>query len=423
MRSAAQHICFYAKHATRVLASAFVFASAFCCNASAQAFLNPIRDPIPGFAPPGVYIDNFLVNSAVSIGLAYDSNIYESHSHPVQDYIFFVSALEDLVHQSGRSTQELVVSATNATYFKSENDDYTDVYVSAKESFLITPTTLLFAGASVSDGYQRRVSINFDIPSNAASPVPELILLGYAGVKQIGPNFEAGATVTYSQEQFSDVYSITHTLLDQQFRNEQDLLFDSFFNIQIYARVRSSLVFQAADIEYKLQSRNFDQWRLADTITLDVTPQTSFGVLVEVREQYLYNNPAVQLGLLMEYEAQLEWHPNPLLIVRVIGGYHDLGIDYVTGIYAGGFAPHYGFDARYSIWNNLQLGAGVDFEKRYLVGNADVEDVTSYKAIISYELSSYAGLSFLFNNLEWNSRLPNNSFNETIFQSSLNLRF
>jgi hypothetical protein len=142
-----------------------------------------------------------------------------------------------------------------------------------------------------------------------------------------------------------------------------------------------------------------------------------------LKEQNLYNNPAIHLGLLAEYAGLLTWRPTQILSFNGTAGYRDYGVDYVQGIFAGGFAPYYSMDASYSLWHNLRLDAGAQFEKRSLPGHVDVENILTYRAALTYELSGYAGVSFLANTQQWLSRQPSNTFNETTFQTSLNLRF
>jgi hypothetical protein len=397
--------------------------SLFSHNVSAQEFLNPGNVALDGYKGPGVTSGDFLVRQAVSFGIAYDSNILESHSRNLQDAIFFVSPFIDIVHDSNKSIQEVIASATTTRYFSDVSDNYTNLYVSAKETYFITPADAVTALASFADGYQRRVSRNFDIPLDAATPVPETILLGTIGYRHTWKNYEAGINFTASAENFGNVRSLAGAVLDQQFRNERDLFLDGFLNIQLNSYLRSNLVVQTFDIEYQLRSRNYNQWRVADTITADLTSKTSIGFLVGLREQNTYNDPAIHLGLLGEYAGLLTWRPTQLLSFNATVGYRDFGVDYVQGIFAGGFSPYYSLDASYLIWRDLRFDTRVQFEKRYLAGNFDVENVLTYRAALTYELSAYAGLSFLANSQQWLSRLPTNTFNETTFQTSLNLRF
>jgi hypothetical protein len=412
-----------AVYAYNLFAAALILAGLPLSSADAQEFLNPGLAALPGYEAPGIKSGDYLLKGWLSSGVAYDSNILESSSHPIRDYIFFVAPAVDLVHDSGKNIQEVLVSGVSTVYAVSGNDDYSDLFVSLKDTYFISPSTSVYANFSVSDGYERRTFRNFDIPSNAATPVPELILIGTTGFKTISKYFEVGANLSYSAEQFGDVQSLQGFWLDQQFRNERDLLFDSYITWQIFKYLRSNFVVQAGDIEYKLQTRNYDQWRVADALTVDLTSKTSIGVLFGLREQYLYNDPLVHLGLLAEYELQAEWRPTQLLTLRAAAGYRDLGVDYVQGIYAGGFAPHASFALNYFIRRDLQFSTSLTYEKRYLAGDADVENLWNYQAAITYELSSYAGLSFLYNLQQWNSRDPLNTFNENIFQSSLRIRF
>jgi hypothetical protein len=406
-----------------LLAKLFIIVGISCHDVSAQEFLNPGNVALEGYQAPGIASGEFLIKQGVSFGVAYDSNVLQSHSHNLQDVIFFVSPFVDIIHDSNKSIQEVIASATTTRYFSDVSDNYTDLYLSAKETYFLSPASAVTALASFSDGYQRRISRNFDIPINAATPVPEVIFLGNLGYRHTWDNYEAGITFTASAENFGNVRSLAGTFLNQQFRNEKDLLLDSFFNTQLGSHVRSNLVVQASDVEYQLQIRNFNQWRVADTITVDLTSKTSVGFLIGLREQNLYNNPAIHLGLLGEYAGLFTWSPSRLLSFNATVGYRDFGVDYVQGIFAGGFAPYYSLDASYLLWHNLRFDTRVQFEKRYLPGNFDVENILTYRAALTYELSRYAGVSFLANTQQWLSRQPSNTFNETTFQTSLNLRF
>jgi hypothetical protein len=406
-----------------LLAKMIFFVCLFCHNARAQEFLNPGNVALDGYKAPGITSGDFLVKQAVSFGLAYDSNVLQSHSRNVQDVIFFVSPFIDIIHDSNKSVQEVIASATTARYFSDVGDNYTNLYVSAKETYFLSPASVITALVSFADGYQRRVSRNFDIPLDAATPVPETILLGSVGYRHTWSNYEAGISFTASAENFGNIRSLAGAFLNQQFRNENDLLLDGFFNIQLNSYLRSNLVVQAFDIEYQLRVRNYNQWRIADTITADLTSKTSIGFLIGVREQNVYNDPTIHLGLLGEYAGLLSWRPTQRLSFNATVGYRDFGVDYVQGIYAGGFSPYYALDASYLIWHNLRFDTRVQFEKRYLAGNFDIENVLTYRAALTYELNSYAGVSFLANSQQWLARLPSNTFNETTFQTSLNVRF
>jgi hypothetical protein len=154
---------------------AFLHANTFSGAALAQDFLGP--GPIlPGYEAPGIKIDDFFMKQAVSIGIAYDSNILQSHSNAIQDYIFFVSPTVDITHDGGSHIEELLVSATTTRYFKSETDDYTDVYVKASEAYSLSSADSIAFNTSLSDGYQRRIITNFELLGNPAAPIHELIL-------------------------------------------------------------------------------------------------------------------------------------------------------------------------------------------------------------------------------------------------------
>jgi hypothetical protein len=388
---------------------------------SAQEFLNPGTGTLPGYEAPGMTSDDILIRQAVSVGLASDSNILESHTHAIQDTIFFVSPSVDIMKDSGRSIQEVIASATSAKYAISGNDSFTNVYVDARDTYFLSPSDQITANASVFDGVQRRILTNFDIPTNAAAPIPELILLGSVGYQHAWQNIATGASVTASQESFSDVRSTSGTILNQTYRNENDLLLNSFFNVQLSSRIKSSLTFQATDVEYQEQTRSFTQWRVAETITADLTSKTSIGVLAGLQKYNLYNVPdATQLGILPEYQVFLAWRPTQLLSFEARGGYKELGISYVLG-YMGGTDSDFAFNATYLIWRDLQLKSGVEYERRFLTGNT--EDILNYKAALNYQISRNASITLLYELQRWNSNIPIDSFNENIFQSSLNIRF
>lgn len=414
------------------LAAAFVLlfflqATLFAGAAAAQEFLGP-TSPLTGYEAPGIQQGDFLIKQSLSFGLAYDSNILQSHSHGIQDFIFFVSPTVDITRDGGQHTEELLVSATNATYFKSENDDYTDVYVRANETYLLSAANQIVFTASFSDGYQRRIVTNFDLVGDAASPIHELIFLGSLGYKHTGSNYEAGVTITTSAERFDDVLSTTGTLLDETIYNENDLLLDSFFRIQLSSRVRNEMLFQAADFEYQDQFRNYTQWRAADAIMVDLTSKVSMRLLAGLKEQDLYNVTSAHLGLLAEYEAQGNWSPTQLLSLFVKTGYHDLGVDYLNGIgnvfNSGGYGIYYSFGGSYLVWRNLNFTTAFSIEDRYLGGTQGVQEDLNYKAAFTYELNSYAGVSLMYNSVQWTtSKLEQYNFNENIFQTSFNLRF
>jgi hypothetical protein len=407
----------------RAVAVSFLAAWLSACAAQAQEFLSPGTAPLSGYEAPGIRSGEFLIQQSVSTGIAYDSNILQSTSRPIQDFIFFVSPVVDITRDGGKNVQELLVSATSTKYFKSSADDYNDVFVKARETYFLSNVSQIDFNASYSDGYQRRMSRNFDIPTNAANPVHELIFLASLGFKQVWRNYEAGVTVTSSAERFDDVMSTSGFLLDQTFRNENDLLLDSFFNYNLTSRIRSNFVFQGFDIAYKDSPRNFREWRAAETVTVDLTSKTSIGVLVALRQQDLYNQPGYNANLLAEYEAKIEWKPTQTISFRAKAGYHDLGVDYVAGVFSGGFAPYYSLDANYLIWRNLNFFNSVNFETRHLTLNSEIDDVWIYKSVLTYELSSYAGVSLLYNYQEWSSQVQSSNFKENIFQTSLNLRF
>jgi hypothetical protein len=423
MLAAAQNILRQRAKRSVSLCGAAAFFGLFLFPAAAQEYLNPVTAPIPGYQAPGMTSGEFIVKQALSFGVAYDSNVLESHSHNLQDVVFFVTPFIDIIHDGGKNIQEVIATVTATRYVTDTADNYQNFYVSGKETYLISPSSAVSAQISFSDGYQRRISRNFDIPINAASPVPETVLLGILSYVKTWTNYEFGTKIIGSQERFSDVLSTSGSLLDQHFRNENDFLTDTYLTTQLTSRLRSILSFQTADIGYQLQTRNYTQWRVADTIIADLTSKTSIGFLAAIKDQDVYNVPGLNLTSLMEYETFVSWNPTQTLSVVVKGGYRDLGIDYVTGIFAGGFAQRGSFEASYYIWRDLRFDTKLDFEKRFLVNNADVQNILTYRASLNYELSSYAGLSFLANSQQWLSRQPFNTFNETTFQTAFNLRF
>jgi hypothetical protein len=378
---------------------------------------------LPGSAAPGVLEDNILVKTAVSTGVAYDSNIFETKAHPVHDYIFFVSPSVDIVHDSSHSVQELFVSGTIAEYANSTADDYQDVYIGLRETYSLSPTDQVYAYGAYAYGEQRRVSQNFEIPSDAASPVPEEILLGSVGYSKEWGRIQAGASVTVSSESFANIQSVSGAIIDQKLRNEQDLFVNSYASVQITPFVTSVFWVQGLNSEFGLATLDYSEFRVVNTTNVAVTSKVDIGVLLGIREQDVYNNPAIHLGPLAEYELQANWRPTPLLSFRLIAGYHDLGVDYITGVFAGGFASYYSFDVSYWLRRNIGLQAGVAFEKRYLAGNVDIENILYYKAGLTYDFNTNVGISLLFSSQQWSSRLPIDTFNESIVESSLNFRF
>ncbi len=405
----------------------FLHAAVFGGVATAQDFLGPTH-ALPEYAAPGIQQGDFLINQAVSFGLAYDSNILQSHSHGIQDFIFFVSPAVDITHNAVDHVDELLVSATNATYFKSENDDYTDVYVRASETYFLSPTDQIAINASLADGYQRRTVTNFEAVGNPSGPIHEMLQLGSLSYKHTGSIYEAGVAVTASAEQLDNMLSTTGTLLDESIYNQNDLALDSFFRIELSSRVKSELIFQAANFDYKDKFLSYEQWRAGDAITVDLTSKTNIRLFAGMKEQYLTNIPGATTGLLAEYEAQANWSPTQLLSLFAKTGYHDLGLDYLNGIgngvfNSGGYGTYYSFGGSYMIWRNLQFTTSFAVEKRYIGGNQDVQDDLTYKAALTYEFNSYAGISLLYDGVQWNSRFQQYNFNENIFQTSFNLRF
>jgi hypothetical protein len=251
--------------------------------------------------------------------------------------------------------------------------------------------------------------------------------LGSLSYKHTGSIYEAGVTVTTSAERLDNLLSTSGALLDESIYNQNDLLLDSFFRIELSSRIKSELMFQAADYEYQERFLSYTQWRAADAITVDLTSQTNIRLLAGVKEQYLTNVSGVNLGLLAEYEAQANWSPTQLLSLFARTGYHDFGIDYLNGVgnvfNAGGYGTYYSFGGSYMVWRNLQFTTSFAAEQRYLGGNQGPQEDLNYKAALTYELNSYAGISLLYDDVQWTSRIQQYNFNENIFQTSFNLRF
>jgi len=387
-------------------------------------YLNPGFGSLPGYEAPGVKSGDFLVRQAVSTGVAYDSNIFQSHTSPLASAIFFVSPGVDIVKDSGRSVQEVTASAVGANYFASAPDNFTNVFLNAKDTYFLSPTSLVAASAAVEDGYERRTLTNFLIPSDAAGPVPETILVGSLTYKKNWENSDAGVTLVASEENYGNIRSLAGAPINQQQDDEKDLLINSYFNMQFSSHLRSQLLVQGADISYRDPTLNYTGWRVADTVTADVTSKTGVSVLAGLREQYFYNNnPSTNTGLLAEYQGSMFWHPTDLVSIQFVGGYKDLGVNYVQGIY-GGYAPSLSLYATYLIWRNLKFDAGINLQKNYLPGNPHIEDLLYCTSTMTYEFNSYLGASLQFSSQQWLTR-PNNSisFNEDIIQFSLNLRY
>ena len=77
-------------------------------------YINPGFGSLADFEAPGVKSGDFLVKQAVSTGITYDNNIFQSHSNGPASAIFFVSPGIDIIKDSGRSVQEVIASAVSA---------------------------------------------------------------------------------------------------------------------------------------------------------------------------------------------------------------------------------------------------------------------------------------------------------------------
>ena len=390
----------------------------------APGYLNPGFGSLPGFEAPGVKSGDFLIKQAVSTGLAYDSNILQIHSNGPASAIFFVSPGVDIIKDSGRSVQEVTASAVSANYFSSSPDNFTNAFLNVKDTYFLSPTSLITASASFEDGFERRTLTNFLIPTDAASPVPETIFAGGLTYKKFWENSDAGVTLIASEENYGNIRSIAGAPINQEQYDEKDLLINSYFNTQFSSHLRSQLLVQGADISYRDPTLNYTGWRVADTVTADLTSKTGVGMTVGLKEQYFYNNnPPTNTGLLAEYQGNMFWHPTDLLSFQLVGGYRDLGVNYVQGIY-GGYAPSLSLYTSYLIWRNLKFDAGINFQENYLPGNPHIEDLLNCTSTLTYEFSAYMGASLQFISQQWLTR-PNNtySFNEDVFQFSLHLRY
>jgi hypothetical protein len=401
--------------------SIFAIAGLSVTHSMAQEYLGPRAMALGGYDYAGTKLEDILIKKAVSLGIAYNSNIWEAHSSKYQDTIFFVSPSMDVVKSSARHKEALSVSATSAKFETSGPDSYTDVYAKAQETYLLSPDSQVAGLASIANGYQRRTGINLEIPANAASPVPQTIALANLGYKKAWKYYEAGVNMTASQETFQNIRSTSGDIIDQTYRNATRTIVDAFFNIQPSSHLKSALTAQASNVEYKAKARNDDTWRVAETITYDMTAQTSVGVSGGLSQQDVYNNPSANVGLLADYQGLLQWRPTQRLGFEAIAGYKDLGINYTYG-YSGGFAHRYSLGATYLIWRNLQLKGGIDFQKNFLP-SAQFENIWNYRADVIYEISANVGVSLLLRKQQWDCTNEAKNFNENIIQTSLDLRF
>ncbi len=395
----------------------------FAGSAALPGYSNPGSRALPGYDAPGTKDGDLLITSSISTGVIFDSNIFELPSKPVKDYIFFTSPTIDVVRNGVSSQQELHFSSTIAAYDTNTADNYQDFFVSLRQTYLFSADSQVYAYLSYADGYQRRISQNFDIPTNAATPVHEEAYLAAVGYSKIWGSVQAGVNLTGSTENYDHIYTLSGTYIPQSSRNENDVILNAYLNWNINSVLSSYLSVQAFSSSFEQASLNYNQVEISQAVTAAITSKLNLSFLIGVREQDPYNNPLIHLGSLMKYDTQLTWNPTQRMSFRLTGGYSDLGLDAIAGIYAGGFAQHCSFDASYLIWRNLALQAGVGYEKRYLAGSGDVEGLLQIRSALTYEFSSHVGMSLLMGRQESTSNSALYNFDESIVQSSLNIRF
>jgi hypothetical protein len=410
---------------------AFVAASGGL-HAAAQQFVADggavARGPLPGFEAPGISSGEYLLRSTVSIGAAYDSNILRTQSNVLPDAIFFVSPTFDLTRDGGKHIEEIFARVTSAAYARSDADNVTNAYIRASESYLLSPGSQVLVNASFADGYERRASSNYEIPFNAAEPVHQQSLLGSVGYTKSWGHWDTGVALSATHQTFDDVKSTSGAILDQTYRNEDDLALRTFLNLQISPRIQSNVTFSATAARIRDRARDSDQWTLSDTSTVTLTSKTSAGFRVSVSEQDYYNNPLIPVRPLYAYEAFIEWSPIQRLTFTVRGGYQDLGVDYVKGLPGGGFGQSGSLDVQYLIRRNIQLSSTLSYDKYFFSGGNGIRDTLTERAALTYEVSAYAGLSFLYLFQKTTaSTVPSSvqtmPYDEQVFQTSLNLRF
>jgi len=99
-------------------------------------------------------------------------------------------------------------------------------------------------------------------------------------------------------------------------------------------------------------------------------------------------------------------------------------VDFTRGFTGGGVGRYGALDLTYLIRRDLQFVSGLRYERMHFSGNAEVQDSVTGRAGLTYELSPYAGLSFLY----MLQKIDSNStqftpYDENIIQSSVNFRF
>jgi hypothetical protein len=379
---------------------------------------------LPGYEAPGISFGEFLLKSAVSFGVAYDSNVLRTQSNELSDYIFYMAPSFNLKREGGKHIQEVFGSFTSAKYAHSDADNFTDINVWGKETYLLSPTSQIQANASIVDGYERRASSNHDIPTDAAEPVHYHAFQGGLGYRKSWKYIEAGATLTASRQTYDDVRLEDGTIYDQSFRNESDFLLETYANLQISKHIQSNLRASAQKSIVSEEVRSSDRWKLSDTIKIDLTSKTSIGFTAGVREEDYYNDPDAQARLLYEYEAFIRWSPIRRLKFTARGGYRDLGVDFTKGITEGGKGRYASLGVEYLIWRNLQLSSNVTYEKDHLSADQGDQTTVTGQAALTYEISPHAGVSFQYNLEHFDASSPDfTSYDKNVFLASFNYRF
>lgn len=378
---------------------------------------------LPGYEAPGISSGEFSLKSAVSFGVAYDSNVLRTHSNVLSDYIFFVVPSFDLKREGSKHVEEVFGSFTSAKYAKSDADDFTNIKVWGRETYLLSPTSQILVNASIADGYERRASSNHDIPTDAAEPVHNHAVQGSLGYRKSWKNVAAGTTLMALRQTYDDVKLENGAVDDQSFRNANEFSLDSYVNLQISRHIQSDLRLSAQNSIVAMEERSSNRWKLSDTIKVDLTSKTGIGFSASAREEDYYNNPDAQVRPLYEYEAFLRWSPIHRLMFTARGGYRDLGVDFSRGI-SGGEGRYSSLELEYLIWRNLQLSSSVTYEKDNLPADQGSQTSVAGRVGLTYELGSHAGLSFVYAKQKLDATSAQfTSYDENVFQMSLNLRY
>jgi hypothetical protein len=379
---------------------------------------------LPGYEAPGISFGEYLLKSAVSFSVAYDSNILREQSNELSDYIFYMAPSFDLMRESGKHIQEVFGSFTTAKYAHSHADDFTDINVWGRETYLLSPTSQIMAKTSIVDGYEQRTSSNHDIPTNAAEPVHYHSLQGSLGYRKSWKSIEAVTTLTASRQTYDDVKLENGGIDDQSFRNTSDFSLETYVNLQISKHIQSDLRVSAQKSVISMDIRSSDRWKLSDTIKVDLTSKTSIGFTAGVREEDYYNDPNAQMRLLYDYEAYLRWSPIHRLIFTARGGYRDLGVDFTKGITGGGEGRYGSLEFEYLIWRNLQLTSNLSYEKDHLSADQGVQTSITGQAGLTYEISPHAGVSLLYNLEHFDASSADfTSYDKNVFLGTFNFRF